>query len=94
MADENAASAEDARAVREASLAWYVALNAMLHGDPEPFAGVYSHADDVTYMGAEGGLRVGWADADWKAQAAKSLGGASSLSTCTSLSAATGPLVT
>ena len=46
----------------------------MLHGDPEPFAGVYSHADDVTYMGAEGGLRVGWADADWNAQAAKSLG--------------------
>ena len=41
---------------------------------PNPSRGVYSHADDVTYMGAEGGLRVGWADADWKAQAAKSLG--------------------
>jgi len=79
MAQESigSASAEDEKAVREASMQWYVALNAMLNGDPEPFAALYSHAGDVTYMGAEGGMRVGWAAtyADWKAQAAKSLGG-------------------
>jgi ketosteroid isomerase-like protein len=63
--------------VRAASTQWYVVLNAMLNGNPEPFAAIYSHADDVTYMGAEGGMRIGWAAtyADWKAQAAKSLGG-------------------
>jgi uncharacterized protein (TIGR02246 family) len=68
---------EDEQAVREAAQAWYAALNAMLNGDPKPFAALYSHAADVAYMGAEGGLRVGWDDtyADWKAQAAKALGG-------------------
>jgi hypothetical protein len=62
------ASADDGKAVRDAAMQWYVALNAMLKGDPEPFAALYSHADDVTYMGAEGGMRVGWAAAyaDWK----------------------------
>jgi ketosteroid isomerase-like protein len=71
------ASADDGKGVRDAAMQWYVALNAMLKGDPEPFAALYSHADDVTYMGAEGGMRVGWAAAyaDWKEQAAKSLGG-------------------
>ncbi len=56
---------------------WFVALNAMLNGDPKPFAEIYSHSDDVTYMGAEGTYRVGWEAtyADWKAQAAKSTGG-------------------
>jgi uncharacterized protein (TIGR02246 family) len=56
---------------------WFVALNAMLNGDPKPFAEIYSHSDDVTYMGAEGTYRVGWEAtyADWKAQAEKSTGG-------------------
>jgi uncharacterized protein (TIGR02246 family) len=49
----------------------------MLNGDPEPFAALYSHADDIFYMGAEGTYRRGWeaAYADWKAQAAKGTGG-------------------
>ena len=73
QASIRSASAEDGKAVRDAAMQWYVALNAMLKGDPEPFAALYSHADDVTYMGAEGGMRVGWdaTYADWKAQAAK-----------------------
>lgn len=50
----------------------------MLNGNPKPFAALYSHKDDVTYMGAEGTYQVGFEAAytDWKAQAAKSTGGA------------------
>jgi len=67
----------DARAVRAAVEQWFVVLNAMFAGDSEPFAALYSHADDVTYMGAEGTYRIGWAAvySDWQTQAAKSLGG-------------------
>ena len=67
----------DEKAVHDAVEQWFVALNAMLAGDPEPFAEIYSHASDVTYMGAEGTYRVGWDDtyADWKTQAQRSLGG-------------------
>ena len=65
--------------VRRAVEEWFAALNAMIAGDPEPFAGVCSHADDVVYMGGEGTFRIGFdsAFADWKAQAAKSRGGKS-----------------
>lgn len=68
---------EDEKAVRQAVEQWFVVLNAMLNGDPKPFADLYSHADDITYMGAEGTYRVGWAAtyADWTAQAEKSTGG-------------------
>lgn len=68
---------EDERAVRAAVEQWFVVLNAMLNGDPKPFADLYSHADDVTYMGAEGTYRTGWeaTHADWQAQAQKSNGG-------------------
>ena len=64
-------------AVRNAVDQWFLAVNAMLKGDPAPFAALYSHADDVTYMGAEGTYRIGWEAtyADWKAQAEKSTGG-------------------
>ena len=67
----------DRAAVRAAVDQWFVALNAMFAGDPAPFAALYSHADDVTYMGAEGTYRIGWQAiyGDWKTQAAKSLGG-------------------
>ena len=69
--------AADRQAVEAAVDQWFVALNAMLNGDPQPFAELYSHAEDVTYMGAEGTYRIGWEPtwADWQAQAAKSSGG-------------------
>ena len=69
--------ADDKAAVRAAVDRWFVVLNAMLNGDPEPLAGLYSHGDDVTYMGAEGTYRTGWAAtyADWKTQAEKAKGG-------------------
>jgi uncharacterized protein (TIGR02246 family) len=65
--------------VRRAVDEWFAALNAMIAGDPEPFAGLCSHADDVIYMSGEGTFRVGFeaAFADWKAQAAESRGGKS-----------------
>lgn len=63
--------------VRRAVEDWFVALNAMIAGNPQPFASVSSHGDDVVYMGGEGTFRIGFeaAFADWKAQAAKSRGG-------------------
>lgn len=68
---------DDEIAVRAAVAQWFTVLNAMLNGDAEPFCALYSHSDDVTYMGAEGSYRVGWPAtlADWKAQAEKSSGG-------------------
>ena len=70
-------SIDDKAAVLAANEAWYIALNAMLNGDPAPFADVYSHADDISYMSAEGGLRVGWEAtwSDWQAQAGLTRGG-------------------
>lgn len=67
----------DEQAVIEATRGFYEALNAMLAGDPEPLSGVYSHADDVTYLPAEGGIRVGWEEVfgDWSDQAGASRGG-------------------
>ncbi len=70
-------SPEDKAAILSAQKAWFVALNAMLSGDPAPFADIYSHSDDVSYMSAEGGLRVGWEATwtDWQAQATLARGG-------------------
>lgn len=53
------------------------ALDAVFAGDVEPMSEVWSHADDVTYLGPRGGVRTGWAAvlADWEAQAAMRLGG-------------------
>jgi uncharacterized protein (TIGR02246 family) len=71
------ANPSDKEAVSRAVDQWFVVLNAMVAGDPEPFASLFSHADDVLYMSGEGTFRVGWAAtwADWQEQAAKSLGG-------------------
>jgi uncharacterized protein (TIGR02246 family) len=70
-------STDDKAAILSAQKAWFVALNAMLAGDPAPFADIYSHSEDVSYMSAEGGLRVGWEATwrDWQAQAKLARGG-------------------
>jgi len=70
-------AAADEAAVRAAVDQWFVALNAMFDGNAKPFAELYSHADDVTYMGAEGTYRIGWEAvySDWQTQAARSRGG-------------------
>ena len=63
--------------VQEATDGFYAALNAMFTGDAEPFKEVWSHADDVTFMGPDGSVNVGWDDvlANWEAQAGMKLGG-------------------
>jgi uncharacterized protein (TIGR02246 family) len=69
-----AAESNDSQAVQEVVDQWFVVLNAMLNGDPKPFSDLYSHADDATYLGAEGSYRVGWEAIyrDCEEQAAKS----------------------
>src|SRR5262249_16791935 len=67
----------DEKAVREAAARFYSALNVMFTGALEPMKQVWSHAEDVTYMGPGGGFRVGWSEVlrDWEKQAAMKLGG-------------------
>ena len=69
--------AQEEQAVRQAAAQFYMALNNMFHGDLTLMKQVWSHADDVTYMGPSGGIQTGWNDvlANWEAQAAKKLGG-------------------
>ena len=68
---------KDKAAVRKAAEGFYSALNVMFTGEIDPMVNVWSHGDDVTYMGPGGGIRVGWERvlADWKIQAALKLGG-------------------
>lgn len=67
----------DEAAVRAAAGRFYAALNATFIGELAPMVAVWSHADDVTYMGPAGGLRVGWSQvlADWQAHTAQKIGG-------------------
>jgi len=67
----------DEKGVRGAVAHFYTALDALFRGDAAPMSAVWSHADDVTYMGPGGGLESGWkaVEQTWKAQAALKLGG-------------------
>ena len=71
------ASENDEKEVKQAVSQFYVALNEMFKGNVEPMKDVWSHADDVTYMGPTGGIKISWKQvlADWEAQAAMKLGG-------------------
>lgn len=64
-------------AVRQAADQFYDALNAMFKDDLEPMKAVWSHADDVVYMGPGGSIKVGWKKVlkDWESQGARKLGG-------------------
>ncbi len=72
-----AAESAEKAAVEQANAGFYDALNAMFTGDVERMQQVWSHADDVTYMGPDGGIHVGWDNVlpIWKLQADKKLGG-------------------
>jgi len=65
------------QSVRDATARFYEALNIMFTGDGEPMKALWSHADDITYMGPAGGLHKGWSqiEKDWETQAALKLGG-------------------
>jgi ketosteroid isomerase-like protein len=71
------AAGKDRDAVRTVTDEFYFALNVMFTGELGPMKKVWSHKDDVTYMGPGGGFRVGWKQvlADWESQAALKLGG-------------------
>jgi len=71
------AAQPEEQAVRQATDEFYAALNAMFEGNVEPMKSVWSHADDVTYMGPDGKFTIGWDQvlADWQRQAAMKLGG-------------------
>jgi ketosteroid isomerase-like protein len=75
----NAARAanDDENGVRQANEQFYAALNTMFEGNVEPMLNVWSHADDVTYMGPDGEFTVGWDQVSnsWTRQAALKLGG-------------------
>ena len=79
LISENSAFAdeEETKAVRAAADEFYSALNVMFTGELGPMTTVWSHRDDVTYMGPGGGFRLGWKQvlADWQTQAALKLGG-------------------
>ena len=56
---------------------FYAALDEMFKGNIEPMLDVWSHKNDVTYLGPLGDILVGWdaVKASWEAQAAMMLGG-------------------
>ena len=70
-------SANEEAAVIDAAKGFYAALNALFAGDMGPMEAVWSHRDDVTYMGPYGDYRVGWAQVreSWVEQTAMKLGG-------------------
>ena len=72
-----AGSKSDEKAVQDAAAGFYRALNEMFMGDLTSMKQVWSHAEDVTYMGPTGGMQVGWnqALANWESQAALKMGG-------------------
>ena len=71
------AADESNAAIQAAADQFYAALNTLFTGDAGPMEALWSHADDVTYMGPDGIFQAGWAEvqADWKKQAEKKLGG-------------------
>ena len=64
-------------AVQEVLDQYRAALQAIFTGDVNPMVALWSHADDVTYLGPDNSYRMGWQEvlADWEAQAAMNLGG-------------------
>ncbi|MGI9178244.1 MAG: YybH family protein, partial [Pirellulales bacterium] len=67
----------DTQEVKAAVTQFHDALNTLFTGDAAPIKAIWSHADDVTYMGPVGGMQIGWLQVEpyWDKQAAKKLGG-------------------
>lgn len=68
---------EDVTKIKAAVTEFYQALNAMFTGDATPMVAIWSHADDVTCLGPQGGILVGWKQIllSWNELAALRLGG-------------------
>ena len=71
------AADDNTQAVKAAVAMFHEALNKLFTGDAAPMKAIWSHADDVTYMGPTGTKQVGWSQVEphWDKQAAKKLGG-------------------
>jgi ketosteroid isomerase-like protein len=67
----------DVAGVTQAVADFHEALNVMFTGDPAPMKAIWSHEEDIAYMGPMGDHHVGWSEIGpiWDAQAAKKLGG-------------------
>jgi ketosteroid isomerase-like protein len=68
---------DDRQAVEQAVNQFYASLNALFTGETLPMQEIWSHADDVTYMGPVGGFQTGWNQVwpVWQQQAEMKLGG-------------------
>lgn len=77
MHQRDKGSSSETQAVAHAADGFYKALNQMFTGDLTLMTQVWSHADDVTYMGPGGGFQTGWVAvlADFEKQARMKLGG-------------------
>jgi ketosteroid isomerase-like protein len=77
LANPSNSFADETKAVEQATAQFYTSLNTMFTGDAGPMQEIWSHADDVTYMGPTGEFQVGWNKVrdTWEAQAALNLGG-------------------
>lgn len=71
------AAEPDTQGIKAALAAYHEALNKLFTGDAAAMKAVWSHADDVTYMGPAGGMLHGWPQIEqyWDRQAAKKLAG-------------------
>ena len=63
--------------LKAANESFYSALNSMFTGKIDPMLALWSHGNDVTYLGPDGRFLTGWnsVKADWNNQAAMKLGG-------------------
>jgi len=77
FANDSSLRVDETKAVEQATAQFYTSLNSMFIGDAAPMEEIWSHADDVTYLGPDGGFKVGWNEVRqiWEAQAALKLGG-------------------
>lgn len=77
LATSRAQAADEEQAVKDATMGFYAALNTLFTGELDPMKEVWSHAEDVTYMGPTGGMQVGWDEVlvEWESQAVRKLGG-------------------
>lgn len=77
QATPSAASDSGTAAVLAANEKFYAALTAAFRGELEPMEAVWSHGEDVTYLGPDGRFLVGWKEvyADWAGLAGLRLGG-------------------
>ena len=74
---QSVVAGESEAALLTANAGFYSALNRVFAGDVELMKTVWSHADDVTYMGPTGQFERGWNAVlkDWVGQGAMKLGG-------------------